>query len=458
MVVAGAHGFWGAAYLCAMGAARGGAGLVRLCVPAELLPIVAVKCTEVMAHGLPDEGSGVLTGSAVPVLRTQHLGHARALVLGPGLGRDPRTVEAVGALLEQLPCSLVVDADGLNIGAALGLDWRAAGAPVVLTPHPGEMARLVGADIASVQSDRRGTAARYAAERGAVVVLKGAETVVAAPDGRVHVGAARLVALATGGTGDVLSGLCGAMLSAGLPAFEAAVAAVTVHAEAGAAVQAARGRAGALAGDLLEELPAAQERLRQALSTGAKSAASASRPKPHNRHRVALSDLTPGIDDDELSAGAGPPRRARATRDGAPGGSARRRAAVDARPPGAAALAVGHLTGTGARPRPQHPDPAHQLAGIRLQRARGPGGEQHWRAGAEPQWVHVLANLARLSPDELGAIVESQAKVRETIANDAALHDVLRSEHARLTTWGDALARFSRGSSPHPAPARRLLP
>ncbi|MFN2451463.1 MAG: NAD(P)H-hydrate dehydratase [Candidatus Dormibacteria bacterium] len=268
VVVAGGHGFSGAAYLSAMGAARGGAGLVRLCVPAGLLPILAVKCTEVMTHGLPDGGAGVLTAAAVPLLREQHLPHAAAVVLGPGIGRDPRTVEAVEQLLAEIPCPCVVDADGLNIGAALGLDWRGAGQPVVLTPHPGEMARLVGRDIVAVQADRRAVAERYAVERGVVVVLKGAETVVAAPDGRVHVGPARLVALATGGSGDVLAGLCGALLSAGLPAFEAAVAAVTIHAEAGAAVQASRGRAGALASDLLEELPAAQERLRCALEGG----------------------------------------------------------------------------------------------------------------------------------------------------------------------------------------------
>lgn len=268
VVVAGGHGFSGAAYLSAMGAARGGAGLVRLCVPAQLLPIVAVKCTEVMTHGLPDGGAGVLIAAAVPVLRDRHLGHARVLVLGPGLGRDPQTFEAVESLLDGLPCPAVVDADGLNIGAALGLDWRSAGQPVVLTPHPGEMARLLGTDVPSVQADRRGAARGYAIEHGVVVVLKGAETVVAGPDGRVHTDTHRLVALATGGSGDVLSGLTGAMLSAGLPPFDAAVAAVSVHAEAGVAVQAERGRAGALAGDLLEQLPAAQERLRRALEAG----------------------------------------------------------------------------------------------------------------------------------------------------------------------------------------------
>jgi NAD(P)H-hydrate epimerase len=162
----------------------------------------------------------------------------------------------------------VVDADGLNIAAAQGVDWRRSGQPVVITPHPAEMARLAGSDTRAVQSRRLETASAYAASTGVVVVLKGAETVVAAPDGRVHVDRHRVVALATGGTGDVLAGLCGAMLAGHLEPFDAAVAAVTVHAEAGAAVQAERGRAGALAGDVLDRLPEAQERLRRALEAG----------------------------------------------------------------------------------------------------------------------------------------------------------------------------------------------
>jgi hydroxyethylthiazole kinase-like uncharacterized protein yjeF len=266
VVLAGSHGYSGAAYLSAMGAARGGAGLVRLCVPQTLHPIVAVKCTEVMAHGLPDDDEeGVIGPHALEVLRRDHLPAADVLVAGPGLGRAGTTEHAVRALLESLTCPTVVDADGLNIAAAQGVDWRRSGQPVVITPHPAEMARLAGSDTRSVQSRRLETASAYAASTGVVVVLKGAETVVAAPDGRVHVDRHRVVALATGGTGDVLAGLCGAMLAGHLEPFDAAVAAVTVHAEAGAAVQAERGRAGALAGDVLDRLPEAQERLRRAL-------------------------------------------------------------------------------------------------------------------------------------------------------------------------------------------------
>jgi hydroxyethylthiazole kinase-like uncharacterized protein yjeF len=270
VVVAGSHGFSGAAYLAAMGAARAGAGRVRLCVPAELHPAMAVKCVEVMPHPLPDAGRGIIGAAALARLRTEHLPAAQALVVGPGIGLDAETGEALAGLLVELPCPAVVDADALTLAGRLGFDWRRAAQAVVLTPHPAEMARLLGAgaDAGGVQRERRTVAAGYARERGAVVVLKGAGTLVAAPDGRQWEAPYALPALATGGTGDVLSGICGAFLAAGIPAFEAAVAAVTVHGEAGAELQALRGRAGALASDLLEQLPMAQERLRRALERG----------------------------------------------------------------------------------------------------------------------------------------------------------------------------------------------
>jgi hydroxyethylthiazole kinase-like uncharacterized protein yjeF len=264
-VVAGSHGYTGAAYLAGMGAARGGAGLVDLAVPRELHPLLAVKCTEVMAHGLPDGGAGVLNMDGIDTLQESLLSRADALVVGPGLGRDPATGQALVALLQQLPCPVVVDADGLNLAAELKPDWRAVGQPVILTPHPAEMGRLAAMPVPAVQADRSGTAKEFASRNGVVVVLKGAHTVVAAPDGRVFVDDHQVVALATGGTGDVLAGLSGAFLAGGLEAFDAARAAVVVHAEAGALVEAQRGRSGGLATDLLDSLPAAQERLRRAL-------------------------------------------------------------------------------------------------------------------------------------------------------------------------------------------------
>jgi len=267
LVVAGARGYTGAPQLAALGAARGGAGLVTVCVPEAIYPIVAARCLEVMPTPLPDGGSGVLRSDGLDVLR-ERLRTADSLVIGPGLGRSPETVDALLDVLQNLVCPAVVDADGLNIAAAAEFDWRHCGQPVVLTPHPAEMARLAQLETAIVQDDREGVATRYAHERGAIVVLKGAKTVIAAPDGRVHTDAHSVVALATGGTGDVLAGLVGSFIAQRLDPFDAAVAAVTVHAHAGLLVQTRRGRAGALASDLLRALPRAQEQLRRALEAG----------------------------------------------------------------------------------------------------------------------------------------------------------------------------------------------
>jgi len=266
LVVGGAPGFSGAPYLAAMGAARGGAGLVRAAVPDSIHGQVAARCVEIMVHPLPSSDEGILAATAMVRIRELLEGSA-ALVVGPGITTGRGAGEALLALLDDLPCPVVVDADGLNIAARVGYDWRRCGLPVLLTPHPVEMARLTRVPVAEVQGDRVELARRYAAEHGVTVVLKGSGTVVAAPDGRVHSGPAGVVALATGGTGDVLAGLVGAMLAQGLEPFDAGVAGVTVHAEAGAAVQAVRGRAGALAGDLLEALPAAQERVRRLLES-----------------------------------------------------------------------------------------------------------------------------------------------------------------------------------------------
>jgi ADP-dependent NAD(P)H-hydrate dehydratase / NAD(P)H-hydrate epimerase len=264
VVIAGSMGFTGAPRLAAMGAARGGAGLVELCIPEAIHPIVAAGCLEVMPTPLADSGTGTLRPEAVPALRERMRG-ADALVIGPGLGRSPETATALLDLLVDLPCPAVVDADALNIAAASGFDWRRSDQPVVVTPHPAEMGRLADLDTGAVQADRIGVAERFAVAHAVTVVLKGAETVVAATGHPTHVDRHRVVALATGGTGDVLAGLIGAMLAQGLPPRDAAVAGVAVHAQAGLMVQERRGRAGALASDLIDALPAAQELLRQAI-------------------------------------------------------------------------------------------------------------------------------------------------------------------------------------------------
>jgi hydroxyethylthiazole kinase-like uncharacterized protein yjeF len=264
VVIAGSKAFTGAPRLAAMGAARGGAGLVEVCVPDAIHAIVAAGCLEIMPTSLPDLGTGTLHPSAIPTVR-ERLRGADALVIGPGLGRSPDTVSALLELLVGLPCPAVVDADALNIVAGSEFDWKLCEQTNVVTPHPAEMGRLAGIDTAAVQADRIATAERYAEQHGVVVALKGAETVVAASGHPTHIDTHRVVALATGGTGDVLAGLIGSMLAQGLAPRDAAVAGVTIHAQAGLMVQARRGRAGALASDVIDTLPAAQELLRQAL-------------------------------------------------------------------------------------------------------------------------------------------------------------------------------------------------
>lgn len=264
VVVGGAVGFSGAPLMSARAAARGGAGKVRLCVPEAIYTVVAAQSLEVMAHPVAGADGG-LAATAIDALRDRHLGDAGAVVLGPGLGRAPGTEQLVGDLLPQLRAPTVVDADALNIAAAHRFDWRRCSAPLVLTPHPAEMGRLCELATAEVQARRAELAASLASQSGAVVVLKGSDTIVAAPDGRVQTSTIQVVALASGGSGDVLSGLLAALLAQGLEAFDAAVAAVFVHAEAALALQSRRGRAGVLPGDVIEELPAAQERTRRVL-------------------------------------------------------------------------------------------------------------------------------------------------------------------------------------------------
>jgi hydroxyethylthiazole kinase-like uncharacterized protein yjeF len=264
VVVAGSRGYTGAAYLAATAAARSGAGLVRLLVGESIYAILAVKCTEVMATPLEEVGPGALGGAAPDAVR-EHLVSAQAGVVGPGLGRAESTWRLVYDLVAQSEKPLVLDADALN---ALGADrsplrLRHPAGTRVLTPHPGEMARLCGLSTAEVQADREGVARRLAAEVSAVVVLKGAHTVVAAPDGRLAVDPHEVPALATGGTGDVLAGLIGGLLAQGSDAFTAAVTGVYVHAATGRRLAGRLGDAGLLASDLLPELPVTMYLLRK---------------------------------------------------------------------------------------------------------------------------------------------------------------------------------------------------
>jgi NAD(P)H-hydrate epimerase len=266
LIVAGSVGKTGAAVLAAAGALRCGAGLVTVATPEPCLPLVAAGRAEAMTAPLPATVEGGLAESALEPL----LGLCRerdAVALGPGLGAHPQTRALVRAFVRACPVPLLVDADGLNAFAASG-DAPAAvallrrEAPTVLTPHPGEMARLAGRSGRDVQAARPETALGLARETGAVVVLKGERTIVADPVGHAAVCPAGNPGMATGGTGDVLSGAIGALL-ARHGALLAATAGVLVHARAGDLAAAARGEDGTTAGDLAEALPSAIEAVRR---------------------------------------------------------------------------------------------------------------------------------------------------------------------------------------------------
>jgi len=261
VVLAGSLGFTGAAYLAATGAARSGAGLVKLLVADTIYPILAAKSTEVMATPVPEVAPGAVGHAAYDSIQRQ-LSAAEAGVIGPGLGRDRSTWRLILDLALHAECPLVLDADALNALADARKKTR-LGKNRVLTPHPGEMARLLGKTTEGIQSDRVGAARKAAKEWGAIVVLKGAHTLVAHPDGRLSEDPHEVPALATGGTGDVLSGVIAALIAQGSDPYTAAVTGVYIHAAAGRRIAHRLGDAGLLASDLLPELPLVMHFLRQ---------------------------------------------------------------------------------------------------------------------------------------------------------------------------------------------------
>jgi hydroxyethylthiazole kinase-like uncharacterized protein yjeF len=262
VVLAGSRGFTGAAYLSATAAARSGVGIVKLLVAESIYPILAGKCTEVMATPVPEVSPGAVGHAAHDVL-SRHFQGAKAALIGPGLGRDSSTWRLVNDLVLEIGCPLVIDADGLNALSESRRTLSRLPAGRVLTPHPGEMARLTGKPASARQEDRLELAVNAAREWKAVVVLKGARTVVAAPDGLVSVDPHEVPALASGGTGDVLGGIIAGFIAQGLDPFTASVSGVYVHAEAGRRIAARIGDAGLLASDLLEEIPVVQKLLRE---------------------------------------------------------------------------------------------------------------------------------------------------------------------------------------------------
>ncbi len=256
LVVAGSINYIGAVYLACSGAMRVGAGLVTLAAARSLQPILASKLTETTYIPLPESEEGII-GAGAGGLLTEWLGRYDVLLLGCGLGQRPSVLEFIQSLLFELspPVGLVLDADALNALARMPRWWEKLAGDAILTPHPGEMARLTGLTVGEVQADRVGVARRAAMEWGKTVVLKGAHTVVAAPGGQAGISLIANPGLASAGTGDVLSGVVAGLLAQGLSLFEAAAAGVCLHGLAGEAVENELGHAGMIASDLLHALP-----------------------------------------------------------------------------------------------------------------------------------------------------------------------------------------------------------
>jgi hydroxyethylthiazole kinase-like uncharacterized protein yjeF len=263
-VFAGSAGFAGAPTLSAEAAARTGAGLVTLAVPESLQNALMARVSPVvMTKGLAETSGGTFSASAVEAALTL-VGKGTVAAIGPGLGgaENDETRAFVRAFVSRCPVPLVIDADALNClakesnhGASV---VKSRPAPTILTPHPGEMGRLLGTDTKTVQSDRRAAVEQAAQNYGCVVLLKGARTLIAAPDGRLAVNTTSNPGMATGGAGDVLTGLLAALLGSEIAAWEAAAGGAYLHGLAGdLAASAQGGPAGLIATDLIDFLPAA---------------------------------------------------------------------------------------------------------------------------------------------------------------------------------------------------------
>ncbi len=259
LVVGGSPGLTGAAALCAQAALRAGAGLVTLGVPEGVHDILEVKLTEVMTRPLPQTAGRTLSREAAEyVLRI--CSDFDVLALGPGISTGGETRQAVRELVRSVPIPLVLDADGLNAMSGHVDILEARNAPVVLTPHPGEMARLRGCDTASVQADRVEVALEAARSWGAVVVLKGANTVIAEAAGTVRINTTGNPGMATAGMGDVLTGCVAAFMARGMDGFDGASAGVYYHGHAADLAAAMDGMVGMTAGDVIRHLPLAMRR------------------------------------------------------------------------------------------------------------------------------------------------------------------------------------------------------
>lgn len=265
LIIAGSTGKTGAAALAANSAVRSGAGLVTLAVPHELNPILEIKTTEAMTMPLTASDNGVLSADSFSQISAELRGKS-ALAVGPGIGRHPGTTKLVQKLVESVDMPLVMDADAINaISEDLSvLDYKKS-ATVILTPHPGEMARLTGTRTADDGPGRIAVARELARRYSVFIILKGARTVMASPDGQVAVNASGNPGMASGGMGDVLTGVIAALCAQRFTAWEAVRLGTFIHGHAADLVATEKGETGMSASDVQEKLPFAFDDLNKCL-------------------------------------------------------------------------------------------------------------------------------------------------------------------------------------------------
>ncbi|MBU1007007.1 MAG: NAD(P)H-hydrate dehydratase [Candidatus Omnitrophica bacterium] len=254
-ILAGSRGLTGAAALCANAALRSGAGLVTLGIPDSLNAVMQIKLTEAMTCPLPETKRATLSLKAENEILKRADG-CDAVVLGPGLSRDPETIKLIKNLIPKIKKTMVLDADALNAIAGTADILKKAKVPVVITPHPGEMSGLIGKNKDFIQKNRLNVAKRFSNNYNAVVVLKGMGTIVADKNS-CYINKTGNPGMATAGSGDVLSGIVGSFLAQGIKAFNAARMAVYVHGLAGDLAAKEKGEAGLIASDILDNIPEA---------------------------------------------------------------------------------------------------------------------------------------------------------------------------------------------------------
>lgn len=260
LVIAGSPGKTGAAAMTSISALRVGAGLVTLGVAETLNTVLEPQILEAMTAPLPETQPGILGESAFDSISNLMAGK-KCVAIGPGLGQADKTQKLVHKIVKSTSIPLVIDADGLNSLAGQPRILKTAGAPIILTPHPGEMARLAGIGVNAIQQDRIKCARDFAVDFNVHVILKGARSVIALPDGRVSINPTGNAGMASGGMGDVLTGIIAGLIAQGLSAADACQAGVYLHGAAADSLAQSIGPYGYLAGEVMAAIPGAIKKI-----------------------------------------------------------------------------------------------------------------------------------------------------------------------------------------------------